>query len=83
MEMDDEHPEQREAAQDVEDVQAFEPQEWVSEGETVVSVGRFGCRVKATGKEALTRWVFLWKLREGKVYSYEQFHDPALAAAFR
>jgi ketosteroid isomerase-like protein len=27
--------------------------------------------------------VFIWKLRDGRVFDYEQFHDPALAAAFR
>jgi hypothetical protein len=65
------------------DVTAFTPGEFIAQGDTVASLGEFGCRVKATGKSALTRWVFIWKLREGRVYSYEQFHDPALANAFR
>lgn len=65
------------------DVEAFEPQEWVANMDTVVSVGEFACRVRATGKRARTRWVFIWKFREEKICSYEQFHDPALAEAFR
>ena len=65
------------------DVQAFEPQEWIAQGDSVASAGEFGCRVRATGKDVRTRWVFLWKFRDGKICSYEQFHDPALAAAFR
>jgi uncharacterized protein len=65
------------------DVEGFEPQEWVASGDTVVSIGEFACRVRATGKRARTRWVFIWKFREEKVCSYEQFHDPALAEAFR
>jgi ketosteroid isomerase-like protein len=65
------------------DVEAFEPQEWVANLDTVVSIGEFACRVRATGKRARTRWVFIWKFREEKVCSYEQFHDPALAEAFR
>jgi uncharacterized protein len=65
------------------DVEAFEPQELVANMDTVVSIGEFACRVRATGKRARTRWVFIWKFREGKVSSYEQFHDPALAEAFR
>lgn len=65
------------------DVEAFEPQEFIAEGDTVVSVGEFACRVRATGKSARTRFAFIWKLRDGKVYSYEQFHDPAVAEAFR
>jgi uncharacterized protein len=65
------------------DVEAFEPKEWVAEGDTVVSLGEFGCCVRGTGKKARTRWVFIWKFRDGKICSYEQFHGPALAAAFR
>jgi uncharacterized protein len=65
------------------DVSSFTPQEFVAEGDTVVSTGTFGCIVRGTGKSALTRWVFIWKFRDGKVQSYEQFHEPSLAAAFR
>jgi ketosteroid isomerase-like protein len=61
----------------------FDPKEFVAQGDTVVSMGDYGCRVKATGKESLSAWVFIWKLRDGRVYSYEQFHDPALTEAFR
>ncbi|HEY5812198.1 MAG TPA: nuclear transport factor 2 family protein [Terrimicrobiaceae bacterium] len=65
------------------DVEAFEPKEWISEGDSVVSVGEFACKVRTTGKRSRTRWVFIWKFREGKISSFEQFHDPAIAAAFR
>lgn len=65
------------------DVTAFNPAEFVSQADTVVSTGEFGIRAKATGKTSLTRWVFIWKFREGRVCSYEQFHDPAIADAFR
>lgn len=27
--------------------------------------------------------IAIWKFRDAKICSYEQFHDPALAAAFR
>ncbi len=65
------------------DVEAFEPDEWIAEGDAVVSLGEFACRVRATGKRSRTRWAFIWKCREGKICSYEQFHDPAITAAFR
>ena len=65
------------------DVTAFRPTEFVAQGDTVVSLGEFGIKVKATGKTSLTRWVFIWKFREGRVYSYEQFHDASIADAFR
>ena len=65
------------------DVEAFTPGDFVAEGDTVVSLGEFGCKVRATGKRSHTRWAFVWKFRDGRVASFEQFHDPALAAAFR
>lgn len=65
------------------DTEAFVPAEFFAQDDTVVSVGEYGCKVRATGKRSRTRWVFIWKFRGDKVSSYEQFHDPALAAAFR
>lgn len=65
------------------EVTAFTPKEFVAQGDTVVSLGEFGFKVKATGKSSLTSWVFIWKLREGQIYSYEQFHDPKLDTSFR
>ena len=65
------------------DVEAFEPQECIAQDDTVISIGEFGCRVRATGKSSRTRWAFIWRLRDGEIYSYEQFHDPALAEAFK
>jgi hypothetical protein len=32
------------------DVDAFEPNEWIADGDVVVSLGEFECRVRATGK---------------------------------
>jgi ketosteroid isomerase-like protein len=64
------------------DVLGFQPTEFISEGDTVVSLGTFACRSKATGKSTETRWIFVWKVRNGLVCSYEQFHDPRLAQAF-
>lgn len=65
------------------DVLAFVPKEHVAEGDTVVSIGEFECRNRANGKTAHTRWIFVWKFRDGLVCSYEQFHSPTLAEAFR
>jgi len=65
------------------DVLGFDPQEFISEGDTLVSMGTFGCRVKATGKESNARWIFVWRFRGDKVCGYEQFHGPELEAAFR
>jgi ketosteroid isomerase-like protein len=65
------------------EVTAFEPGEFIAQGDAVVSLGKFGYKVHATGKAVLSRWVFIWKLSEGRVRDYEHFHEPALVAAFR
>ena len=65
------------------DVLGFEPQEFIAQWDAVVSMGRFRATVRATGKTDDSLWIFIWKFGGGKVVSYEQFHDPALAAAFR
>jgi ketosteroid isomerase-like protein len=65
------------------DVTGFMPQEFIAQGDTVVSTGTFGCRVRSTGKSAESRWIFIWKFTGDRVSSYEQFHDPTLVDAFR
>jgi ketosteroid isomerase-like protein len=62
---------------------AFNPGEFIAQGDTVVSVGEFGYKAKATGKSDLGPWVFIWKFRDGRISSYEQFHDASIANAFR
>src|ERR1043166_3187407 len=64
-------------------VESFEPQDWYTDGDTVVSTGEFGCLVNSTGKTARMRWIFVWKFNGDRVVSYEQFGDTALADAFR
>ncbi|MCE9622694.1 MAG: nuclear transport factor 2 family protein [Actinomycetia bacterium] len=65
------------------EVTAFVPTEFVAQGDTVVSTGDFGFVAAKTGKSVNSKWIFIWKFRGGKVCSYEQFHDGALANAFR
>ena len=55
----------------------------VAQGDTVVAMGDVNFRVRETGKDASSSWVYVWKVRDAHVYSYEQFNDPGLAQAFR
>lgn len=55
----------------------------VAQGDTVVARGGVSFQARATGKAGSSEWVYIWKLRNGQVYSYEQFNDPGLAEAFR
>ena len=54
----------------------------VAQGDTVVAIGDVSFIVRSSGKAGSSSWVYIWKLRDGKVYSYDQFNDPGLAQAF-
>jgi ketosteroid isomerase-like protein len=60
----------------------FQPIENLADGDSVVTLGSFGCRVHSTGETGRYRFVFIWKLQDGKVSSYEQFHEHGLGALF-
>src|SRR2546423_1862457 len=43
----------------------------VAQGDTVVAIGDVSFSVRSTGKAGSSSWVYIWKLRDGKVYSYD------------
>lgn len=55
----------------------------VAQGDVVVAMGDVRFRVRETGHAGSSSWVYIWKLRDGKVVSYDQFNDAGLAQAFR
>lgn len=55
----------------------------VAQGNTVVATGDVSFRVRESGKSGTSAWVYIWKLADGKVQSYDQFNDAGLALAFR
>jgi ketosteroid isomerase-like protein len=55
----------------------------VAQGDTVVAMGDVSFSVRKTGKTAASSWVYIWKLANGQVQSYDQFNDAGLAEAFR
>lgn len=66
------------------DTLAFEPREFVAQGEAVVAFGAIKGRSKATGKTYETDWVMKWHLQNGKVTKFHHFFDSAVVeAAFR
>ena len=65
-------------------VDAFEPREYVTQGDTVIALGAWAGKAKATGKPFASTWSMTWKFRGGKVSFYEAFEDTAvMAPAFR
>lgn len=55
----------------------------VAQDDTVVATGDVSFRVRETGREGSSSWVYIFKLTDGKVRSYDQFNDAGLAEAFR
>lgn len=55
----------------------------VAQGDTVVATGSVSFRVRATGKAGSSSWVYIFKLANGQVHSFDQFNDTGLAEAFR
>jgi ketosteroid isomerase-like protein len=65
------------------EVQQFEPQRFVEQGNCVVACGRWAGRAKRTGKSYETEWVMVWTFDDGKVSQYQGFDDTLrMARAF-
>ena len=65
------------------DLDAFEPNEWIADGDVVVSLGEFwvpGPRHRQTFPHTMGRHR---KFLTRRSFRTEQFHDPALATALR
>ena len=59
------------------EILAFEPRAYFSEGDTVVVLGRYSARVRKTGRIADLQWVHVFTIRDGRVASWEEFYDTA------
>ena len=55
----------------------------VAQDNTVVAMGDVTFRVRETGKAGSSSWVYIWKLANGEVQSYDQYNDTGLTDAFR
>jgi len=51
------------------------PHEFVTEGNTVVAIGEYSGKYKATGKSFKAPFVHLWKFSNGKAVSFDQHTD--------
>jgi ketosteroid isomerase-like protein len=60
-----------------ENVEVFEPEEYIAQGDKVVAIIRYRGRVKATGRTAETPLVHVFDLRNGKVSRFREFCDTA------
>jgi ketosteroid isomerase-like protein len=62
---------------DTEEVELFEPQEYIAQGDKVVAFVKYRGRVKATGRTAESDLVHVFTMREGKVAGFREYFDTA------
>lgn len=65
---------------DADEILAFEPRTYFSDGNTVVVLGRYSARVRKTGRSYDAGWVHVFTMRDGRVAGWEEFYDTAAAA---
>jgi ketosteroid isomerase-like protein len=53
----------------------FTPEDYVANGDKVVAYGTYTGTYKLTGRPFAARVAHVWKLRDGKIISFEQFVD--------
>ncbi len=53
------------------------PDEFVADGDKVVSLGNYSGKYKATGKSFRTHFAHVWTLRNGKAVKFQQYTDTA------
>jgi uncharacterized protein len=53
------------------------PQEIVDGGETVVALGRYGGVYKATGAKVDAQFTHVFRFKDGKIASFQQYTDTA------
>lgn len=59
------------------DIEIFEPEEFIAQDDKVVSLIKCRGRVKATGKAADTTLVHVFSIQDGKVKRFREFFDTA------
>lgn len=67
----------------VDDVQAFEPREFISEGDHVTVLGWERCAARPSGRVFETEWVHVFTVRRGKVVRFWGMYDNEASAAAR
>ena len=61
----------------------FVPGEFISDGDTVMSLGDFTAVHAMTGKTAEARYAHVWTIRDGKIARFRQYIDTLAVAEAR
>ncbi len=65
------------ALAEAQDVLTFNPQKFIAQGDTVVALGDYSWRVKATGREFSSDWAHVWTVKNGKLVGFQEYADTA------
>jgi ketosteroid isomerase-like protein len=66
---------------DSQEVQHFEPREFIAQGDKVVALGHYAWLVKSTGREFGGDFAHVFTVQNGKVIRFHEYMDTAAAAA--
>jgi ketosteroid isomerase-like protein len=59
------------------DVEAFQPDEFLVAGDTIVVLGHERMKMRATGLLVEANWAHIWRLRQGRVVRFREYSDTA------
>ena len=59
---------------------AFEPREFVAQGDRVIALGWYRGKAKATGCSFEAHWAMSFLLRDGKILKFQEYTDTAAIA---
>jgi ketosteroid isomerase-like protein len=68
---------------EVEDIQVFEPREFLTAGENVTVLGWERTQAKFGGRLFETEWVHVFTVREGRIVRFWGMYDTEASAAAR
>ena len=64
---------------ETDDVEVFEPQEFIAQGDKVVALIKCRTRVKSTGRAVDDELVHIFTVRDGKIKRFREYFDTAAA----
>lgn len=54
------------------------PDEFIDAGDTIVALGKYSGKYKATGKSFQASFAHVWRTREGKAFKFQQYTDTLI-----
>lgn len=65
---------------ETQEVVEFQPDQFIAQDDTVIALGHFFMRVRATGKDSKSDWAHCWTIKGGKITHFREFVDTAVVS---